>query len=273
MKLGFIDYYLNEFHANHYPEWLRCSAGEPVEIYAWAETEKNQTTDEWCAEHGAISCESIEEVCRKADYILLLSPDNPEKHLGYAEKILPFRKPTFIDKTFAPDLATAKEIFALAKKYGTPMFSSSSLRFAAEFAEYKGKATHVLAEGGGGHFDVEVIHPLEMCSFFMGNGAESLYTERIGETLTVLVRYPDGRRATVYFSVRCHGLGYRAAVYTDEGKQFVSAEGNFFQSMCDAMVGFFRGGDAPVSPEDTLEAIRLRDAVLSCDGEWVKIEK
>ena len=39
-------------------------------------------------------------------------------------------KPTYIDKTFAPDYPTAKRIFDLAEANGTPCYSTSALRYA-----------------------------------------------------------------------------------------------------------------------------------------------
>ena len=44
-------------------------------------------------------------------------------------------KCVYVDKTFAPDKATAERIFEKAKKYGSPIFSSSALRFATELDE------------------------------------------------------------------------------------------------------------------------------------------
>ena len=34
--VGFIDYYLDEFHANHYPQWLKEASGGELEVkYAY----------------------------------------------------------------------------------------------------------------------------------------------------------------------------------------------------------------------------------------------
>ena len=54
-KIGFIDCYLSNWHANNYPAWIRESCQErglEYELaYAWAEVEvsprDNKTTDEW----------------------------------------------------------------------------------------------------------------------------------------------------------------------------------------------------------------------------------
>ena len=88
-KIGFVDYYISEWHANNYPVWIKeiCEqTGEEFCIaYAWAERYDSpydgRNTDEWCAAFGAEKCETIAELCEKSDYILVLSPSNPEKHL------------------------------------------------------------------------------------------------------------------------------------------------------------------------------------------------
>ncbi len=53
-KIGFIDYYLSEWHANNYPNWIKTAnekLGTDFEVaYAWAELDKSPldgvTTDE-----------------------------------------------------------------------------------------------------------------------------------------------------------------------------------------------------------------------------------
>ena len=54
-KIGFIDYYLDEWHANNYPAWIELACeklGVSAEIaYVWAEDpapEGKMTTAEWC---------------------------------------------------------------------------------------------------------------------------------------------------------------------------------------------------------------------------------
>ena len=118
MKIGFIDYYLDEWHANNYPEWIKeASGGEMTVEYAFAETASPHTgvtTEEWCSRTGITQVGSIEELVEKSDAIIVLSPDNCERHEMLSRLPLLSGKPVYIDKTFAPDLDTAKRIFALA---------------------------------------------------------------------------------------------------------------------------------------------------------------
>ena len=109
--IGFVDYYISEWHANNYPAWIK-EAAEKLGVdyavsYAWAEEYVSpvdkRNTDEWCRDFGVERCESIAELCEKSDFIIVLAPSNPEKHLAYASEVLKYGKRTYVDKTFAPD--------------------------------------------------------------------------------------------------------------------------------------------------------------------------
>ena len=115
MKIGFIDYFLDEWHANHYPEWIRqASNGEMTVCYAYADIDSpfgGKTTAEWCAAYGVEQCKTIEELVEKSDCIVVLSPDNCEQHERLCQSPLHSGKRCYVDKTFAPDLETAQRIF------------------------------------------------------------------------------------------------------------------------------------------------------------------
>ena len=176
-SIGFVDYYVNEWHANNYVGWIRevCEKlGEDFEVkYAWAELDSDPnegvSTDEWCEKYGVEKCDSIDEICEKSDYIIVLAPSNPETHLRYAEATLKYGKNTYIDKTFAPDYKTACRIFDIAKSHGTAFFSSSALRYGPELRNTVG-ACSMVTTGGGSLFDEYVIHQVEMIVKSLGTG-------------------------------------------------------------------------------------------------------
>lgn len=69
IKIGFIDNFLSEWHANNYPEMIRSNAkakeyGMDV-CFAYAKTEVSPydgvTTDEWCQKYGVMRMNSIED--------------------------------------------------------------------------------------------------------------------------------------------------------------------------------------------------------------------
>ena len=93
LKIGFIDYYLDEWHANNYPEFIKeASAGEMEVAYAYGHIDSpigGMTTDEWCAKYQIPRCMSIGELIEKSDVLIVLSPDNCEMHEQLCE--LPLR--------------------------------------------------------------------------------------------------------------------------------------------------------------------------------------
>ena len=141
IKIGFIDYYLDEWHANNYPEMLKeLSGGECQVVCAFglidppAELGEKLTNRQWAEKYGIELLSSIEEVVEKSDCLVVLSPDNPEMHEELCDLPLQSGKLCYVDKTFAPDKAAAERIFANAKAHGTKCYSSSALRFSALWA-------------------------------------------------------------------------------------------------------------------------------------------
>jgi hypothetical protein len=89
---------------------------------------------------GVEIVDSIEKLLKKVDVILLETNDG-RPHLEQALMVLKSGKPMFIDKPVAGSLKDAIAIYAAAKKYNVPVFSSSSLRYMESVQDVvKGKA-------------------------------------------------------------------------------------------------------------------------------------
>ena len=97
----------------------------------------------------------------------MLSPDNPEKHLQLCEKPLQSGKPTYVDKTFSPDLATAQAIFDIAAQHNTPCYSTSALRYASEYQGIDTAAITALRSYGPGTLGNYSVHQLEPLCMLM----------------------------------------------------------------------------------------------------------
>ena len=280
-RIGFIDYYLDEWHANNYPAWIKKSpankSGYKV-AYAWGEKTSpgGISTEAWCQKNKAALCTSIEEVCEKSDALVILSPDNAEKHLEYAGKALPFGKRTYIDKTFTPSLREAEEIFSLGKKYKTPLCSASSLRFASEIAEYHGNAKSIITLGSGPSYETYAVHQLEMITKVMGAGAEKLMVIQNGLNLSLVIVYKDGKRAVynqqinskVPFTVGVEAKGAKAVEY----RPIVS---DFFKNFIDALMDFFETGNVLADKKETLAVIALIEAGMEGikkPDNWIKVD-
>ena len=277
--IGFIDYYISEWHANHYPEWIKQvfkKTGNNFEVtYAWAEQYVSpvdgRNTDEWCKEFGVKRCETIAEVCEKADYLIVLAPSDPEKHLGYAQEVLKYKKNTYIDKTFAPDYATAKEIFAIGEKYGTKFFSSSALRFGNE-SKGIGEAQSLVLTGGGGNIEEYIIHQIEPAVNLLKARPVSVKTERLGEDYVIFAQFENGKTAIMnYATMFPFAAHYRRA---DGSYGYTSIESSTFINLLTAVLEFFETGVLPFDPAETLYVMKLREGVikgLTRLGEEIKL--
>lgn len=266
-KIGFIDYYLDEWHANHLPSWIRQSTfKDRIDVaYAWAEKDREDglSSEEWCQKHGVTLAESLEDLVAKSDYLVVLSPDNPERHEELADLALRSGKPVFIDKTFAPDAATARRMFSLAEEYKTPMFSSSALRFAEELqplrASIRPEDIAFVTTGGGGNFASYAVHQLEMIVSLMGVGAQRVRQCGTAKVPTVLIDYGEGRRASLQIM---EGMPFRLSASTANGTahHFPSLSAAFFNSLVETMLRFFETREVPVPKEQTIEIMALIEA-------------
>ena len=283
-KIGFVDYYLSEWHANNYPAWI-SEMSEKLGLeykvaYAWAEEYVSpvygKNTDEWCAEFGVQKCETIAELCEKSDVIVILAPSDPDKHLGYAEEVLKYGKKTYIDKTFAPDLRTAKQIFALAEQYGTPFFSSSALRYATELDRYE-NTRQMITAGSGSNLAEYVIHQIEMIVKKLGFGAERIRAEQFGAQTYLHIGYDDDRTATMIFA---RSLPF--TVYMSDGEPkgvrpvYAEVTSPTFNGLIRDMLHFFETGEISFHTEETLEVMKIREgAILAGErlGEWIDLTK
>ncbi len=263
-KIGFVDYFISEWHANNYPAWIdRISAEMGVAYkvaYAWAELETSPvdgiSTAEWCEKFGAEPCATIDELCEKSDVIVILSPSNPETHLRYAEAVLKHGKRTYIDKTFAPDAEVAKEIFALGEKYKTPFFSTSALRYATELDAVDAPDS-LLVTGGGSNLPEYFIHLGEMVVKKMG-AIKSVKATANGSQWIIQAKTASGKDATMIWGA---SMPY-GAYMTKSGKEtWKSLKSPFFDGLIADMLNFFETGTASFDCAETLDVMSLRDAV------------
>lgn len=266
-KIGFVDYYISEWHANSYPAWIKDAAeklGEEYKIaYAWAEEYVSpvygKNTDEWCKEYGAERCETIAELCEKSDYIMILAPSNPETHLRYAEEVLKYGKRTYIDKTFAPDYKTAKRIFEIGEKYNTEFFSSSALRYSAAL-EGVNDATFVTTYGGGSNFPEYAVHQAEMVIAALKSKPLSVRAEKQGKQYNFSLKLADGKEATMVYSP---DLSFAMSSEDSDGKRCYKASGSsHFPNLIADILNFFKTGEVSFDSSETLEVMKLREAAI-----------
>lgn len=284
-KIGFIDYFLDEWHANNYPDMIRKNpaaqrAGIDV-CYAYAALEASPwgglTTDEWCKKYGVERVGSIEKLVELSDCIVVLSPDNPEQHEALADLALRSGKPVYIDKTFAPDRAAAQRMFDLAAAYHTPMYSSSALRFADEIARFReaaeGAKTCVAA--GPHTFEIYGIHIFEVLTAVMKGGARRMMCTANGKNRAITVEY-EGGRTGLFLQMETGSVPFTVSVEEQNGSVFYSdVKDTYFERFIDNLVHFFADGVPRVPARETIEMMGLLEtakAALAKPFAWVEVD-
>jgi predicted dehydrogenase len=283
MKLGLIDYYLDEFHANNYPQWIKdASGGELIAAYAYAQLDSTVaagaaagglTTAQWCEKHGLERIDTIEEIVAKSDALIVLSPDNPEQHEALCALPLASGKRTYIDKTFAETKAVAERIFAVAEAHGTPCYSSSALRFVEEYRTFRYVQVAGLTSFGPGPLEAYSIHQIEPMVALMGPDAARVQFTGTDKHPAYVCEYRDGRRATLtHHGWECpFGM---VADFKDGSTRHVTVETDLFRNFIRELVDFFRTGNVKVPHEETIAVIAVREAALKAakaPGEWVDV--
>ena len=191
---------------------------------------------------------------------MILAPSNPEKHLLYAERALRFGKLTYIDKTFAPDAATAARIFALGREHGAKLFSTSALRYAEELKAFDHPHC-AFVSGGGRTLEEYSIHQIEMIVCLMGEGARSVTCAGDRGQAACAIEYEDGRRAALLYGA---GMSYALDVQAAAGgdSAHVPVKSQFFPALLRGILSFYETGRVPVAESQTMACMKLRDAVL-----------
>ena len=258
-KLGFIDLFIDEWHANNYPAWIKTARrGTEFELaYAWEKAPQNgRPLEKWCADFGVTPLKSMEEVVEKSDAVFVLAPSNPEVHRELAEIPLKSGKPVFVDKPFAPSKADAEAMFELAAKHNTPLMSSSALRFSTELDAYRNKpgTTYMETTGGGRSFWDYSIHQIEMIVSVLGTGAKRIMQCGANDVEHMVIQYEDDRRASVTYTPN--------APFTTrlvhEGKMIVNPQcSDFFPILLSEILDFFATGKSPIDTAQTIEIAAL----------------
>ncbi|MDD3805399.1 MAG: Gfo/Idh/MocA family oxidoreductase [bacterium] len=280
-KIGFIDYFIDEWHANNYPKMIReSSLKDKFDVsLAWEEItpEGKKNLDQWCQEQQVGKAASIKQVVEECDCIIVLSPDNAERHEDLADLPLRSGKPVYIDKPIAPSLAAASRLFDKAQRYGTPMMSSSALRFGSALQkaldeDLKEQRVNFVSVRGGGVFHIYAIHQLEMLVMVMGTGARRVMQCGTTKVPLMIVDYEDGRRGSINL---LPGYAFQLSAQYGENKSLaIDTMDDFFPLFIEAMLAFFDSGKSVIPQEQTLEIaalIEAGNAALLRPDTWVDV--
>lgn len=282
-KVGFIDHHLQNYHADVFHRILVETLGrDSVEICAAYECAPAAGED-WCAAHHVPRAATPEEVVAKSDAILVLAPDNFDVHLTLAREALASGKPVFVDKLLAETVADAQAMVKLAESHGTPIMSSSALRFASELEQLLaalGGPVESVFSSGFGNWAGYGIHTLAPALRVLGRPVQRvcdtgdaharLVTLDAGDVRAFIeVRSAENQQEAVPWQVGIlSGNRYHVATVTRYEE--------FYENLMRAVLEFFRTRVSPIPVTEMLDSVAvLRGAEESAakDGAWVNLKQ
>ena len=285
LKIGFADYYLDNWHANNYPQFLRdviAQNGLDARIthaYGICDAPGGLTTQEWCRQREIAPAGSMRQLVDSVDAILVIAADNSAWHEQVCRLPLESGKPVFVDKTFAPDLAAAKRMFALAHAHGTPVFSSSAQRYCQSILDYQ--AAHperpkFVSTVGPHTLESYAVHQLEPIVALMGPGIRRLKAFAVGSAVTQLILdYGDGRLASFMQSPQPYAEFNFMVSDGETGQRLLSDDRNFYHNLARVILDFLFTGKPPVPERETLEIVAVIETALTArrhPDEWVDVK-
>ena len=218
-------------------------------------------------EMGVEIVDAIDELIERVDVVLLETNDG-RLHLEQALPVLEAGKPLFIDKPMAASLADVLALFDAADHYGVPVFSASSLRFQEPMLDVRaGSIGRVVGADAYSPAHLEETHPdlfwygihgVEILFTVMGAGCQNVRRIASDSTDVVVGTWADGRVGT-FRGMRSGESGYGGTAF---GADSIAVLGypSGYAPLVEAVAAFFRTGDVPVPPEETIEIFAFMTA-------------
>lgn len=241
---------------------------------------------------------SVEELLGRVDGVMIFSMDG-RLHRAQAETVLRARKRLFISRPLAASAEDAVAILKLAEETGTPCWSSSQHRYSTGFSGMRNHPEVGRVLGcdvyGGWTITAPVadqftrpLHSLETLQTIMGPGVVSVSCISTPTTESITAVWKDGRVGT-YRGIKSGAVKYSATVFGDKGVSTAGIYGHGipvngvvptndkyvgYEGLAIEIAKFFKGGQTPVSPSETLEIFAMLQAAersASQGGATVKL--
>jgi WD40 repeat protein len=208
--------------------------------------------------------DSIDDLLTKVDIVFLETNDG-RPHLEQYLPVARAGKPCFIDKPIAGSLSDAIAIFEVSKKYKSPVFSSSSLRFGkTSLAVRGGSIGKVLKCETTSPAALEATHPdlfwygihgVESLFTVMGTGCQSVTRGKTEDGKIEVTGKWSGDRIGIFRE----GKGYVGTAVGEKGESPVGSYDGYDPLLFE-IIKFARTGQPPVSEAETLEIYAFMEA-------------
>lgn len=264
-RIAFIDAKLDNYHANIFLEHIRGGLKDRGYAVTACHALDEPGGIEWAKKNNIPYIADPKQLGKLADVFMILAPSNPELHLELVKKVVGFGKPVWVDKTFAPDLKTAKEIFALADAKKIPLETASALRHTLvqrAVQELKREnLRHVVCWAPGRSVGEYLVHPAEMAVSVLGPEVVALNArpdERDG--LTVTVEFTRSRTAVIHLMLGSD-QEYAATLATRNDIRHVTVDGHvLFRDACAGILDFFDRKAPTFDRAETIAIMKILDA-------------
>ena len=221
-------------------------------------------------EMGIEEVDSVDELLSKVDAVLIENVDG-RKHLEIARTVFASGRPTFVDKPAGGSLADVVEIFELAKKTGTPCFTSSSFCLMPAYQNLSGNPE--VGEVAGcmvfGPCVIESyipelfwygIHSTDLLMTVMGPGCREV-TRVQTENADLVVGVWENGNIGSFRGLRTGTYKFGVEVFGTKGNLSIrDFEGAGYPQLTKMIAEFFVTKEVPVSPERTLETYAFMEA-------------
>ncbi|HVE40214.1 MAG TPA: Gfo/Idh/MocA family oxidoreductase [Planctomycetota bacterium] len=263
-RIGFVDDNLDNFHARVYLEALRGPLKERGFVVSGAFALQQEKSKAWAAKNNLDVFGQIAELDKVVDVYAVLAPSTPKTHEELCDLVLPFGKTTFVDKTFAPDVATAERIFKKADQHKAALQSSSALRYTAvqKVVQELGRdqVRHVVAWCPGGSYDEYAVHAVELAVSCLGPDAQSLMRRGTDPESQLLINYSGGRTAVINVYIK-RKTPYAASITTAKESRYLEVDTKpLFVDAASALLDFFAAGKEQVDRRETMAVMKILEA-------------
>ena len=260
-RIGFVDDNLDNFHARVYLEALRGPLKERGYVVAGATALQHEKSRAWAAKNNLEYFDTPAALDKVVDVYAILAPSTPKTHEELCAAVLPFGKTTFVDKTFAPDAATAERIFKMADQHKLALQTTSALRYTAvQKSVPREDIRHAVVWSPGGSYDEYAIHPVEMAVSILGPEAQALMRRGTDQESQLLVNFSGGRTAVINVYVK-RKTPYAASVTTAKETRYIEVDTKpLFVDAAAGMLDFFAAGKEQVDRRETMAIMKILDA-------------
>ena len=228
--------------------------------------------------------DSIDELLKRCDAVMIWSLDG-RQHLQQATAVLNAKKRLFIGRPLAASPVDALAILKMAEATQTPCWSCSQHRYSPGFAGMRNhlEVGRVLGCDVYGGYDVKAcaadqftrsLHSIETLYTIMGPGCVKVSCTSTPAVESITAVWSDGRVAT-YRGIKEGAVKYSATVFGDKGVSIAGIYGHGvpvkgvvptddkymgYGGLAIELAKFFKSGEVPVKPAETLEIFALLQA-------------